>query len=260
MKLAFMSSVFPKLSLGDLIAKAKEHGYEGIEFRPEWDHGHDIELGASAEALKGARKAMADAGLDPCCVSPGCKFCGEEKAERDAELEKLLKYIDLAAEAGIPRIRIFGDPIPNSGRGKRAASYEVQADYLARASERAGGANVKLCIETHSNFRAYDAGEVIYRAAYPRALRVNWHLGHCLRHGEDVDEAYRHVKGLVEHVHFSVSGEEVGLDHIERQAELLLAEGFKGFFSVEVINPPDGDEVLKGHAAAWKGLRESLGF
>lgn len=260
MKLAFMSSVFPKLTLKELVAKAKEHGYEGIEFRPEWKHGHGIELDSSAEARAEAAKIMGDAGLEPCCVSPGCKFCGEDEAERDAQYEKLIQYIKLAAEVGIPRIRVFGDPIPNAGRGKRSASYHTQAEYLSRAAEKAKDAGVILCIETHSNFRAFDAGEVLYRAAYPPALRVNWHLGHCLRHGEDVDEAYRHVKGLVEHAHFSVGGEQVGPEHIERQAELLLAEGFEGFFAVEVINPPEGDEVLKQHAEAWKGLREKLGF
>lgn len=260
MKLAFMSSVFPKLDLAGLIGKAKQYGCEGIEFRPEWDHAHGIELDAGAKARKEAAKAMVDAGVEACCLSPGVRFCREEPGDRDKQLELMYKYIDLAKDTGIPRIRFFGDPIPNSGRGARAANYRAQAEYIARAAERAAEAGVLLCLETHSNFRAFDAGEVMFQAGYPSALRVNWHLGHCLRHGEDVDEAYRHVKGRVEHVHFSLGEEKVDQPQIERQAELLAAEGFTGFFSVEVINPDDGDAALKQHAEGWKAIKGAIGL
>jgi len=260
MKLAFMSSVFPKLDLAGLIAKAEEYGYAGIEFRPEWDHAHGLEPGADAGTLKAAREAMAAAGLEPCCISPGVKFCSPDEKERDAQFEKLLGYIDLAAGAGIPRIRIFGDPIPNGGRGSRAESYRVQAGHLARAAEKAEEASVLLCIETHSNFRAFDTGEVLFHAGYPPALMVNWHLGHCLRHGEGVDEAYRHVKGRVAHVHFSLKEEEAGDEQIERQIELLKPEAYDGFFSVEVINPDDGDAVAAAHAEKWAAIKKRLGI
>jgi sugar phosphate isomerase/epimerase len=260
MKLAFMSSVFPQLALPELIAKARQYGYAGLEFRPEWKQAHGVEAEASADALKAARQTMAAAGIEPCCLAPGVKFCAMDKATRDAQLLSLRRFLPVARAMGIPRIRVFGDPIPDEGRGAREASYRAQAEYLALAAGEARGAGVALCIETHGNFRATDAAEVIHRAGYPPALRVNWHLGHCLRHGEDVDEAYRHVKGLVAHVHFSIAEDPVKPAHLERQAELLLAEGYDGFFSVEVINPPQGDPVLAAHAAFWQELRAKLGF
>lgn len=259
MRLAFMSSVLPELNLAELVERAKSHGYEGIELRPEWGHAHGVELDGSAAARREARSRVADSGVEACCLSPGIRFCKEDRGELDAELEKLLRYIELASETGIGRIRVFGDPIPDSGRGRREAAYRTEAEYFARGAARAAEAGVKLCLETHSNFRAFDAGEVLYRAAYPSALTVNWHLGHCLRHGEDVDEAYRHVKGRVGHVHFSLREEKVDPPYIERQAELLAAEGYGGYFSVEVINPEDGEEVLRQHAGAWRDLRGRLG-
>ncbi len=259
MKLAFMSSVCPKLSLPRLIEKANEHGYQGIELRPEWDHAHGVELDADAGVREGARKLAADSGVELCCISPGVKFCREEPGDRDKNLDLLSRYVVLAAEVGIPRIRLFGDPLPNSGGGKRQANYRVQADYLARGAEHAAEAGVKLCLETHSNFRAFDAGEVLFQAGYPAALFVNWHLGHCLRHGEDIDEAYRHVKGRVAHVHFSLGEEAVNRPHIERQAALLAAEGYDEYFSVEVINPPESEGALSEHAQAWKEMAKNLG-
>lgn len=258
MRLAFMSSVWPKMALTELLAVGQRYGYEGVEFRPEWDHGHGVELAASAARRKEIAKVLADGPLEACALSPGVKFASPEAQQRDAQLETLRKYVQLAADVGIGRIRIFGDPLPNDGR--RAACYTYQAEYLARAAAAAGQAGVTLVLETHDNFRAFDAGEMLYRTGYPSALRVNWHLGHCLRHGEDVDEAYRHVKGRVSHVHFSFDEKGTNVGHVQRQAELLLGEGYDGFFSVELIGPDDPDAVMARHAEGWKNLRRTLGI
>ena len=123
MKLAFMSSVFPKLTLAQLVQKAKDYGYAGLEFRPQWKHAHGVEVEASKAARAEIKMIMADSGIDPCSVSPGCKFCSLDKAERDQNFETLAKHIELARDTGIPRIRVFGDPLPNGGRGDRATSY-----------------------------------------------------------------------------------------------------------------------------------------
>jgi sugar phosphate isomerase/epimerase len=260
MKLAFMSSVFPNLDVPGLVKKAQAGGCQGLEFRPEWKQSHGVEPEAADAALRAAGRTISAAGLEACCLAPGVRFCSPDRAERDANLDRLRTMLRLAKAVGIPRMRVFGDSIPNEGRGAREASYRAQAEYLAAAAREAKEAGVVLCLETHGNFRAADAAEVIHRAGYPPALRVNWHLGHCLRHGEDVDEAYRHVKGLVAHVHFNVAEEQVAPAHLERQAELLLAEGYDGFFSIEVIKPPDGDAALAAHTAFWQGLKRKLGF
>lgn len=267
MKLAFMSSVFPKLTLTELLAVGEKYGYEGVEFRPDWDHGHGVELSASAEDRKEIVRKLADSPLEACALSPGVKFAEPDAAQRDAQLEGLRQYAQLASDVGIPCIRVFGDPIPNDGH--RAACYQYQAEYLAQAATVAQQAGVVLVLETHMNFRAFDAGELLYRTGYPSALRINWHLEHCLGHGEDVDEAYRHIKGRVSHAHFSFrdmpgegkpGGLKPGFQHICRQAELLLGEGYDGYFSLELIGPEDPQEVMKTHAEGWAILRQQLGF
>jgi len=150
MKLAFMSSVCPKMTLRELLSAGRSHGCEGIELRPEWDHAHGIELESTPAGRKEAAAAIADSGLEACCLSPGVKFCSQKPGDRDGQLGKLFQYIDLAAEVGIGRIRVFGDPLPNVGGGRRAANYHAQAEYLARAAERAQPAGVRLVLETRS--------------------------------------------------------------------------------------------------------------
>lgn len=257
MKLAFMSSVLPKATLGELLAEGKKQGYEGIEFRPEWSHAHGVELSATAAQRKPIRRQLAEGGLEPCCISPSVKFNEDTPGTRDAQLESMRRYIELAADVGIGRIRCFADPLPNTGGGLRTANLQAQSEYLARGAAEAKQAGVTLVLETHGTARGVDIAEILWRAAYPSALRINWHLGHCLNHGEDLDEAYRHVKGRVDHVHFSLGEDKhEAIGYMIRQAQLLADEKFQGFFSVEVINPPDGLATLKAHAEGWKIILE----
>jgi sugar phosphate isomerase/epimerase len=255
MKLSFMSFLYPTLDSKALIAKAIEYRYQGIEWRAEAGHSHGVELEASSDSVRAIRQATETAGLESSCLATSVKFASAEKAEREMALERLTRFIDLAVAVGAPRIRFFADPIPNSGRGARESSYAYQAEYVARACERAAPAGVSLCLETHSNFRAFDAGELLFRTGYPSAFRRNWHLEHCLNHGEDVDEAYRHVKGRVDHAHFSLS------PHIGRQIELLAAERFAGFFSLEMM-PKESEEVVdgivRGQAEGWWRLYDEF--
>lgn len=258
MRLAFMSWVCPKMTLTELLAAGKRHGYEGVEFRPEVGHGHGVELSATAAQRKALRQEVEDSGLVACCIAPSVG-CDKEGTERDKHAQTLLRYIDLAAEMGILCVRVFGDPLPNGGAGRRSDSYALQADFLARPCERAAAAGVKIVLEVHGNLRGFDVGEILYRAAYPPALWINWHLEHCLNHGEDVDEAYRHVKGRVGHAHFQLIVEKTDpFDTVFRQAQLLAAEGFDGFFSVEVITNPDSEGVMKAHAAGWARIKRQL--
>jgi sugar phosphate isomerase/epimerase len=262
MKLSFMTFLYPQLSSDAVMAKAKQFGYDGIEWRAEAGHKHGVELDAPAGVVKGIRARVADAGLLTSCLATSVKFCSPDKAERDANLERLYAYVDLAAEIGAPCIRFFGDPIPNTGRGARAESYAQQSPYMALAAARAAKSGVRLCLETHSVFRAFDAGEVLFRAGYPSALWINWHLEHCINNGEDVDEAYRHVKGRVTHAHFSMTraGERDMTPYVAREMELLHAEGFQGFFSVELFFSDDAeaDKAMAEQAAAWKAAYSRL--
>jgi len=251
MKLAFMTSVAPQMTLAELISAAQGFGYAGIEFRPEWKQAHGVELTASAAARAEAKRRLQDAGIAGCCISPGVKFCHEDAAVREADAQKLEGYIELAAAVGIGHVRIFGDPIPNMGR---AANYQQQAEYLAKGAKLAADAGVRLVMETHGTFRAFDMGEMLFRTAYPSALWVNWHLFHCLNHGEDIDEAYRHVKGRVAHVHFALDEKASEWPSLRRQYALLKMEGYAGYWSVEVINPPEAVPVLVRHKQAWERL------
>lgn len=251
MKLGFMTSLAQDRTLPELVALAKQYGYQGVEFRPEWKQKHGIELSATSIQRREAKKLFADNGIEISSVSPGVKFL---KDDRDQQLDKMYRYVDLCADLGTPCMRFFADPLPKDP-AQRSESHKIQAEYMAKAAARAQQAGVILGLETHGNSIGIDAAEMMHLAAYPPALRVNWHLSHCLRHGEDVDTAYRHVKGRVVHAHFSFPDDAEGMQAIQRQFELLLHDGFDGYFSLEIIRKGDPHPLLADCAENWKKLK-----
>jgi hypothetical protein len=76
-----------------------------------------------------------------------------------------------------------------------------------------------------------------------------------LKNGEDADSAYRHVKGRVVHVHYSIADDPIKMNAIERQFELLLYDGFAGTFSIEIIKKGDNTDKLIEHARWWEKMK-----
>jgi len=248
-----MSSVCPKQTLTELIETAKKYGYQGIEFRVEWGHRHGIELDATSEQLKAARQMLADSGIAASCIATSVKFNSEDPADHLPQRETLRKYIALAAKVGAPYLRTFSDSVPEEDEEARNKVLSLAAESYASVDDWAKQHGIKVLVETHTNMRGHWAKQIL-DLANADSLQVLWHIGHHLRHGQSVDDAYRYIRGHVRHLHFGARpGDQYVTDaDNHRTFELLAPDGFTGFFSVEVINPEDSDEVLAHHIAKYK--------
>jgi len=250
MQLGFMSSVCPKYTLPELLTAAKRHGYQGIEPRVEWHHGHGIELTASPKQLSAIRHAFADAGIAITCIATGCRFQTEDKAKNAAELEKLRHYIPVAAAVGAPIIRIFGDTVPTEAE-KLDEALQREADAINSIDALAGQHGVVLGLETHGNLLASQAAEVITRAE-ARHCMILWHAEHHIRNGESIDRAWVFIKPRLCHYQWSVVAKDIPEAEVARTFALLKRTGYDGSASVEDINPPDSEASLKSHAEKFK--------
>lgn len=259
MKSGFMSSVCPKQTLQQLTASAQQYGYTGIEFRVEWGHGHGIELDASSADLQNARRHLADAGIDASCVATSVKFNTNDPLDHESHQETLRRYIPLAAEIGAPCIRTFSDPLPEENEEARNEILKRAADSYAAVNDLAAERDVRVLVETHTNMRAHWAMQVL-ELAQASHLQVLWDPGHHVRRGQSVDEAHGHLQGSVAHLHFGTAGPGEGSMSEEEHArvvELLNADGFEGYFSVEVINPDDSDAVLAYNSRQFEKYLEA---
>ena len=252
MQFGFMSSVCPPLTLAELIDKAKHYDYKHLELRVEWNHGHGVELDSTPQQLQETRARFADSGIDLSCIATGVRFIDPDANKRAEQVELLKRYIDLAAAVGAANIRIFGDPVPKTP-AEVAQTLDWEADGIRECDGLAGDAGVALCLETHGNLIASYVAEAIYRAEAQHTY-VNWHAAHHVRHGQPIDVAYVHLRGKVRHAHVNF-GADGPLPDTERDSLTLLAEdGYDGFISIEVINPPDSDAVLQRHIELYNAL------
>ena len=267
MKIGFMSSVCPKQTLPELVKTANKYGYKGIEFRVEWGHKNGIELTATDSELAAARKILADGGIEATCIATGCKFNMEDPAEQKANAETLRKYIALAAGVGAPYLRTFGDGLSDDA-SVRSKTLDLAAESYASVNDWAKQHGVEVLVETHTNMLGQYARHILAKADASN-LNVLWHIGHHLRYGQSVDECYPYIRGHVRHLHFGTRVERDGvvdeaatkrLDAENlRSFELLKADGFGGFFSVEVIDPEDSDDVLRRHMAKYQEFMAAVG-
>lgn len=252
MRFGFMSSVCPSLTLQELIDKAKHYSYEHLEFRVEWDHGHGVELTATPEQLREAKARLADSGIALSCIATGVRFINPDAQKRAEQVELLKRYIDLSETMGAQNIRIFGDKVPEAPVDV-SQTLDWEAEGIRACDGLAGDAGVALCLETHGNLIASYVAETLYRADAKHTF-VNWHAAHHVRHGQPVDVAYVHLRSKVRHAHVNF-GDSGPLPDTEKDSLTLLAQdGYDGFVSIEVINPPDSDAVLQRHRELYDAL------
>ena len=256
MKPGFMSSVCPQMTLQELIDAAKRYGYEGIEFRVEWDHRNGIELDATSKQLHAARQVLADSGIAASCIATSVKFNLENPEDHLPQRETLRKYIALAAEMGAPYLRTFSDSVPEEDEAARNKVLSLAAESYASVDDWATQHGIGVLVETHTNMRGHWARQIVDEAK-AESLGVLWHIGHHVSRGQSVDDAYRYIRGYVRHLHFNVGGSVADADN-QRTFDLLAEAGFEGFFSVEVINPDDPEAVLALHMEKFRAFMAAV--
>jgi len=261
MRYSFMSFSCPQLSLNEMLALAKRTGYDGIEPRLVSKHAHGIEVDISAAERREVKAKVADSGVELACIATSCRYADPSTTREN--IEETLRCIDLAADVGSSRIRVFGGKL---GEGiDREDAINLLAESLQSVADYAAERGVFVCMETHDDWcDPAHLAEVMRRVSHP-AIGVNWDIMHPVRAaGSTMDHAFEVLKPWIKHVHFhdgvTVNGKselrpigEGAIDH-KRAVELLLSLPYDGYLSGEWINWADPYAVhLPRELATMKG-------
>ena len=141
-KYAFMSFSCPDLSLEDMLALAKLYGYDGVEPRAQARHAHGLEMEADAGTRRDAAQKASESGIALCCVATSCRYSDPDTAQQN--VEDTLRCIDLAADVGAPRIRVFGGQIAEGISRERAIENLVAS--LRAVADHAASRGVTVCV------------------------------------------------------------------------------------------------------------------
>ena len=266
MNYSFMTFSCPELELDAVLDLAKRLGYGGIEPRAESGHGHGVELEADASARAAIKEKAAARGVALACVATSCRYADPAGAEQ--QVEETRRYVDLAADVGADRIRVFGGRMGAGLSREEAISLLVRS--LSSVADRAQERGVTVCLETHDDWcEPEHVAEVMRRVDRP-SVAVNWDIMHPVRVAKaTMDRAFETLRPWIRHVHFhdgAETGEKLQLmpigegmvDH-RRAVQLLKGGGYDGWLSGEWIGWEPAEVHLPRELATMKGYEAECG-
>ena len=248
MKYSFMTFSCPQLSLDEVLSLAKSIGYDGVEPRLVSGHKHGIEVDIDATKRGEIKDKFADSGIAACCVATSCRYA--DPANTQQMVDETLRCIDLAADIGASRIRVFGGKL---GKGiDREEAIRVVAKSLRSVANHANDRGVSVCMETHDDWCDPKNVTAVMKQVNHPAICVNWDIMHPVRtESATIDESFETLKPWIRHLHIHDTSKETGklvpigegfVDH-RRAIELMLSLSYNGYISGEWINWADPYEV-----------------
>ena len=265
-----------RLTLEALPQKAAEMGFSAIEYI-------DLPQGGTAEREANARRirAAADAsGLPICAYTVGASLYRPDRAEADAEIDRLKGELEIAAILGAPLMRhdvcYAIDPTVRSfGR-----MLPVIAENVRRVTDYAATLGIRTCSENHG-FIAQDSYRVeqLFNAVAHENYGLLVDIGNFICADEDSATAVSRVAPYAIHVHAKdfylrsfeegsatgffetrggrfVCGSAVGdgVIPVARCLRILEKAGYDGYVSIEYEGKAD---CIEGIARGLVYLREN---
>jgi sugar phosphate isomerase/epimerase len=226
-----------------MLELAHRYGYQGLEPRIEAGHAHGIELDTQAATRRALADEARDSDIALCCIATSRRYADPDTTDRN--VEDTLRYIDLAADLGAPRIRVFGGRIPDGI--PREQAIDVVAAALRAVSAHAQAREVTVCIETHDDWTDPAHVAAVVSQVDSPAIAVNWDIMHPVRvAGWTVDAAFQALQPWIRHAHVhdgvQVEGRSElrpmgeGMIDTRRAMALLRSISYTGFLSGEWIN------------------------
>ncbi|HBQ63601.1 MAG TPA: hypothetical protein DD727_01470 [Clostridiales bacterium] len=271
MKLTFTTfQIGQGLSLDELIDVARVSGCTGIEFRltdsyrrgaehantgeklGDYQHvyTHGVEISASAEQRRAIRRKMEDHYLEFTDIATGSMFHFTDPDERRRHIEGAREACRLAADLGCPRIRVFGNVIPEGVDAAECIGWV--AESLAEVADTAAPLGVEVLLEMHGQFNYPGYALAVLKKADRPNIGLLYNCDPRDAVCGSVRETYSRVSPYIRHVH--LHDLENGYPYLEL-FRLLLRDGYKGYVSAEIGASSEPQKYMKLYGACFRALR-----
>lgn len=242
MKICFSTLGCPEWSWEDILATAKDFGYDGIEIR---GIGKELYLPKAKpflpEEQEKSKKRLEDLGLSiPCITSASYLHIADKKEQYINEAKE---YIDVAEKFGIPYVRVLGDTDPQPGED---VDVRQVTESLKIVAEYASNKNVTVLLETNGVFACSNTIKDVVQEINSESVGILWDIHHPYRFmKEPIAQTYETLKPYIKHIHIKDSVLEQGAIRYKMMGEgdipieecltLLKQDGYEGFISLEWV-------------------------
>ncbi len=249
MKIAFSTLGCPDWSWNEIYPMAKDLGFDGIEIRGLGNEIYAYRTPPFApQAIARTMSELSEIGVEVSCFSSAC--CVKDAEHIRSTMAEGLATIDLAAQAGVPYVRVLADRHPQV---EGPVDDQVVAAALRTLAEHAAASGVTVLIETNGVYADSARMKSLLRRVSHPAIRVLWDIHHPIRFfGEQpahtyavlADEiAYVHIKDSLRlpdgSIRYRLLGE--GDLGVEAALEVLHHAGYQGYVSLEWVKRWSGD-------------------
>lgn len=238
--LAYSTLGCPDWSFEHAAEQAAKYGYQALEVRIY--NGDIIPADLSRNERASIRRTLAQNKIGIVGLGASTRFAFPDAAERKANVDQLIKYLELAADLEVPLVRTFGSPGQITISMTDAINYAAEAlNAVAPTAERLG---VVAALETHDAFcKGVDVAAALAQvdSDYIGAI---WDVHHPFRMGEDIQTTWKMLGPRIKHVHIKDGIRRadgswqlvlLGRGEVPCRAvvELLAREGYQGYIAAE---------------------------
>ena len=250
MKLSMLTfNMAAEWPLEKIIQVAKKCGYAAIEFRAECNHKHGAELEATAEQRKQIRYKLEDAYLAASGVGTSCVFESPDPAERNKNIDRAKRFIELARDIDAPHLRVFGNVIPKGV--DRDECVKHVGESLRVLGEFADPLNVNVGLEMHGQFNFWKyALRAVEIADHPR-IAIVYNCDNRDLIGGSIAATYSYVRTRIRHIHMH---EFTDIFPYGELFGLLKKDGYPGYLSAEINGGPESERIAAYYAALFREL------
>jgi len=192
-------SIGADLTLRDLVELLPANGIRGVEFRCEANQKHGIEIEAPPEERRRARTLLNEAGIEVSCLSTSQRFESPDPSERSKVVERVKRFIDLAADLGCEGIRTFGNNFPPDVAKPEVVKYVGES--LRACGEYAEDKGVDVYLEMHGEFYYWEYALAAVKIAEHPNVAINYNCDPRDVVNGSVAFTFSQVKDYVRHVH-----------------------------------------------------------
>ncbi len=238
--------------LDELIEVCDRYGYEGVECRAQADHGHGIELDTTPEERAEIKAKFEAAHVNLAGISTGARFESLDPAERQEQIDISRQFIDLAADVGAPRIRVFGNAFPE-GADKDEVIENVGA-ALREIAEHAEGTGVDCNLEMHGDFYRWEYTLRAVELADHDRIGVVYNCDRREPNWGPISTFIDPVKDYLRHVH--LHDIESSVYPYQDLFRILRNLGYHGYVSLEASPSEDAERVIALYARLYECMVE----